>query len=90
MTVISYTSNVPVEDRADLWMAASSEPFAPLECRHHDRASFGSLLSRLYVSPHTIRRTRVLAAEANGDRYRLSLLRDGHAPVVQNGLVPPS
>ena len=76
-------------------MTASSELFVPLECRPHDRASFGGLLqagivgplalSRLEVSPHTIRRTAALAADTDGDRYKLSLLLGGQALVVQDG-----
>ena len=95
MSVICDTSSVPVEDRAELWVTASSRFFVPLECRPHDRASFHGVLqagvvgplalSRLDVSAHTIRRTRVLAAETNGDRYKLSLLLGGRALVVQDG-----
>jgi AraC-like DNA-binding protein len=95
MPVICDTSSVPVEDRAELWVTASSELFVPLECRPHDRASFGGLLqagvvgplalSRLEVSPHTIRRTAALAADTDGDRYKLSLLLAGQALVVQDG-----
>jgi AraC-like DNA-binding protein len=95
MPVICDTSSVPVEDREELWVTASSELFVPLECRPHDRTSFGGLLqagvvgplalSRLEVSPHTIRRTRALAAETNGDRYKLSLLLGGRALVTQDG-----
>jgi AraC-like DNA-binding protein len=94
MTVICDTSSVPVEDRAELWVSASSELFVPLECRPHDRASFRGVLqagvvgpialSRLDVSPHTIRRTRTLAAETNGDWYKLTLLLRGQAFVVQD------
>jgi hypothetical protein len=74
MTVIYDTSSVPVEDRVELWVSASSELFVPLECRPHDGASFRGLLqagvvgplalSRLDVSPHTIRRTRTLDTAA--------------------------
>jgi AraC-like DNA-binding protein len=95
MPVICDTSSVRVEDRAELWMTASSELFVPLECMPHDRASFGGLLqagvvgplalSRLEVSPHTIRRTAALAADTDGDRYKLSLLLAGRALVVQDG-----
>jgi AraC-like DNA-binding protein len=95
MPVICDTSSVPVEDRAELWVTASSELFVPLECRPHDPPSFGGLLqagivgplalSRLQVSPHTIRRTAALAAETDGDRYKLSLLLGGQALVVQDG-----
>ena len=95
MPVICDTSSVPVEDRAELWVTASSELFVPLECTPHDRASFGGFLqagevgplalSRLEVSPHTIRRTAALAAETAGDRYKLSLLLAGQALVVQDG-----
>jgi len=95
MPVICDTSSVPVEDRAELWVTASSELFVPLECKPHDRASFSGLLqagvvgplalSRLAVSPHTIRRTPALAADTDGDRYKLSLLLAGQALVVQDG-----
>ena len=95
MTVICDTSSVPVEHRAELWVRTSSELFVPLECRPHDPASFRGVLqagvvgplalSRLDVSPHTIRRTRMLAAETDGDRYKLSLLLRGQAIVVQDG-----
>ena len=93
--IICDTSSVPAEDRADLWVTAASELFVPLECRPHDPASFRGLLqagtvgplalSRLDVSPHTIRRTRALAAETSGDRYKLSLLLRGQALIVQDG-----
>ena len=36
MPVICDTSSVPVEDRAELWVAASSELVVLLECRPHD------------------------------------------------------
>jgi AraC-like DNA-binding protein len=95
MPVICDTSSVPVEDRAELWVSASSELFVPLECTPRDRASFSGLLqagivgplalSRLEVSPHTIRRTAALAAGTDGDRYKLSLLLAGQALVVQDG-----
>jgi AraC-like DNA-binding protein len=95
MPVICDTSSVPVEDRAELWMTASSRLFVPLECTPHDRASFGGLLqagvvgplalSRLEVSPHTIRRTAALAWDTDGDRYKLSLLLAGQALVIQDG-----
>ena len=71
MTVVCDTSSVPVGERADLWVSASSNLFVPLECTPHDRGTFRGLLeagmlgelalSRLDVSPHTIRRTRRLA-----------------------------
>jgi AraC-like DNA-binding protein len=93
--VVCDTSSVPVEDRAEFWVTASSEAFVPLECSPHDRASFHGLLqtamlgplalSRLEVSPHTVRRTRNLAAGTDGDRYKLSLLLGGQALVVQDG-----
>ncbi len=95
MPVICDTSSVPVEDRAELWVKASSELFVPLECRPYDRSSFGGLLragsvgplalSRIEVSPHTIRRTAALAADTDGDRYKLSLQLAGEAYVVQDG-----
>ena len=95
MSVICDTSSVPVEDRAELWVTATSQLFVPLECRPRDRDSFTGLLqagtvgplalSRLAVSPHTIRRTAALAADSDGDRYKLSLLVDGQALVVQDG-----
>jgi AraC-like DNA-binding protein len=95
MPVICDTSSVQVDDRAELWVTASSELFVPLECRPHDRASFSGLLqagvvgplalSRLQVSPHTIRRTAALAAGTEGDRYKLSLLLAGQALVAQDG-----
>ena len=95
MPVICDTSSVPAEDRAELWVTASSELFVPLECSPHDRGSFSGLLeaggvgplalSRLEVSPHTIRRTAALAADTDGDRYKLSLLLAGRALVVQDG-----
>ncbi|MGZ8693426.1 MAG: AraC-like ligand-binding domain-containing protein [Gaiellaceae bacterium] len=95
MPVICDTSSVPAEDRAELWVAASSNLFVPLECRPHDRSSFKGLLQagvvgplalgRLQVSPHTIRRTRALAADTNGDQYKLSLLLGGRALVIQDG-----
>jgi len=94
MGVVCDTSSVPVEDRAEFWVSATSDLFVPLECTPHDRTSFRGLLhagsvgplalSRLDVSPHTIRRTQTLAAETNGDRYKLSLLLRGHALVVQD------
>jgi AraC-like DNA-binding protein len=95
MPVICDTSTVPVQDRAELWVTATSRFFVPLECRPRDRDSFSGLLqagamgplalSRLTVSPHTIRRTAALAADTDGDRYKLSLLLDGQALVVQDG-----
>ena len=95
MTVVCDTSAVPVEDRAELWVAASSELFVPLECRPHDRVAFHGLmqagtvgplaLSRLEVSPHTVRRTTRLAAGTKGDQYKLSLMLGGQALVVQDG-----
>jgi hypothetical protein len=94
MTVICDTPSVPVDDRAELWVTASSEFFVPLECRPHDRALFCGLLqagvvgplalSRLDVSPHMILRTLTLAAETNGDWYKLTLLLRGQAFVVQD------
>lgn len=95
MTVVYDTSAVPVEDRAELWVAASSEFFVPLECRPHDRDAFRGLmqagtvgplaLSRLDVSPHTVRRTTKLAGGTRGDQYKLSLMLGGQALVVQDG-----
>ena len=46
MPVICDTSSVPVEDRAELWVTASSELFVPLECTPHDRASFAACCRR--------------------------------------------
>ena len=37
------------------------------------------------MSPHTVRRTAALAADTDGDRYKLSLLLAGQALVVQDG-----
>jgi AraC-like DNA-binding protein len=95
MAVVCDTSSVPVADRAELWVTASSKFFVPLECAPHDRTSFHGVLqagavgplalSRLDVAAHTIRRTRSLAAQTNGDRYKLSLLLGGQALVVQDG-----
>jgi AraC-like DNA-binding protein len=95
MAVVCDTSRVPVAERAECWVAASTETFVPLECRPHDPASFHGLLeagvlgelalSRLDVAPHTVRRTRRLAAETTGDRYKLSLMLGGQALVVQDG-----
>ncbi len=95
MTVVCDTSSVPVDDRADYWVDASSQFFVPLECSPRDKTSFHGLLqagtvgplalSRLEVSPHTIRRTRTLADATDGDRYKLSLLLGGSALVVQDG-----
>ena len=95
MAVVCDTSSVPVDDRAEFWMASSSALFVPLECRARDPASFHGLLragtlgplglSSLEVAPHTIRRTRRLAVGTNGDRYKLSLLLGGRALVVQDG-----
>ena len=42
-------------------------------------------LSRLEVSPHTVRRTTSLAAGTKGDQYKLSLMLGGQALVVQDG-----
>jgi AraC-like DNA-binding protein len=95
MAVVCDTSGVPVAERAECWVAASSDLFVPLECHPRDRASFHGLLeagllgelalSRLDVAPHTIRRTRRLAADTRGDRYKLSLMLGGQALVVQDG-----
>lgn len=84
-----------MEDRAEFWITSSSALFVPLECRPHDPSSFRGLLqagalgplglSRMEVSPHTVRRTRRLAARTNGDRYKLSLVLTGRALVVQDG-----
>ena len=75
MTVVCDTSAVPIEDRAELWVAASSEPFVPLECRPHDRPAFHGLmqtgtvgplaLSRLDMSPHTVHRLAAAARAGN-------------------------
>lgn len=95
MTVVCDTSSVPAEDRAEFWVTASSELFVPLECTPHDPTSFRGVLqagtvgplalSRLEVSPHTIRRTRNLADGTKGDRYKLSLLLGGDALILQDG-----
>ena len=94
MTVTCDTSTVPLAERADLWIAVTSEMFVPLECTPHDRAAFrghltgGTIgpvhLCSLEVSPHTIRRTRTLAANTKGDQYKLSLLLGGEALIVQD------
>jgi AraC-like DNA-binding protein len=95
MAVVCDTSGMPAAERAESWVAASSDLFVPLECRPHDRAAFHGLLeagllgelalSRLDVAPHTIERTRRLAADTKGDRYKLSLMLGGQALVVQDG-----
>ena len=40
MTVVCDTSSVPVGERADFWVSASSNLFVPLECTPYDRDSF--------------------------------------------------
>jgi AraC-like DNA-binding protein len=95
VSVVCDTSSVPREDRAELWMSVSSEAFVPLECAPRDRLSFRGVLratmvgpvalSRLEASPHTVTRTRSLAADTNGDRYKLSLLLNGSARIAQDG-----
>jgi len=94
MSVHCDTSTVPVAERAELWITASSELFVPLECVPHDRASFRGLLRAgavgplqlccVEVSPHTIRRTPRLAASTEGDRYKLSVMLRGEALIVQD------
>ena len=44
MTVVCDTSSVPVGERADFWVSASSNLFVPLECTPHDRGTFRGLL----------------------------------------------
>jgi len=95
MTVVCDTSTVPLEERAELWVAASSELYVPLECRPHGGVAFSGhlqagtvgplALSRLEVSPHTVRRTASLAAGTNGDQYKLTLMLGRHALVGQDG-----
>ena len=93
-TILCDTSRVPVTERADLWADAVSKLFVPLECTPKERVSFrgrmraGSVgpvaLCDLDVSPHTIRRTRQLAANTNGDQYKLSLMLSGEALIEQD------
>jgi AraC-like DNA-binding protein len=94
-TLLCDTSSVRPEDRAELWVTASSEAFVPLECTPHDPGSFNGrlqgatigpvALSLLEVSPHTVSRSSALVAETNGDRYKLTLLLGGRALVEQDG-----
>lgn len=93
-SVVHDTSTVAVEDRAEFWMATTSQLFVPLECVPHDRAAFrgrlragtvGPLhLCGVEASPHTVRRTPRLAASTGGDRYKLSLMLGGEALIVQD------
>jgi AraC-like DNA-binding protein len=94
MAVVCDTSTAAVNERTELWVAAASEMFVPLECTpqaHKDfhgrmrAGAIGSLrLCLLEVSPHTVRRTPRLAANTNGDQYKLSLMLGGEALVVQD------
>jgi AraC-like DNA-binding protein len=95
MAVVCDTATVQGSDRAELWVAAISELFVPLECTPHPGAAFygrlraGSLgpvhLCGLEVSPHTVKRTPKLAANTEGDEYKLSLSLGGEALIVQDG-----
>jgi AraC-like DNA-binding protein len=95
MAVVCDTSTVPGSDRAELWVEAISELFVPLECTPGPGTAFsgrlraGTLgpvqLSSLEVSPHTVKRTPRLAANTDGDEYKLSLSLGGEALIVQDG-----
>jgi hypothetical protein len=52
--VVSDTSSVPVEDRADFWATSSSTVFVPLECTLHEPASFRGLLHAGNVSVNMV------------------------------------
>jgi AraC-like DNA-binding protein len=94
MPLLCDTTTVSPVDRAEMWVAATSELFVPLECTPHAGQPFrgtlragavGSVrLCDLEVSPHTIRRTRRLAANSRGDQYKLSLMLGGEALIVQD------
>ena len=95
MAILCDTATVPARDRAELWVEVVSELFVPLECvpRHgaafHGRLRAGALgpirMCAMDVSPHTVKRTRRLAANTRGDQYKLSLALGGEALVVQDG-----
>src|SRR6266545_5364478 len=94
MAILCDTATVPVRDRAELWVEAVSKLFVPLECAPHHGAPFhgrlraGALgpirLCGMEVSPHTVKRTPRLAANTQGDQYKLSLILGGEALIVQD------
>lgn len=94
MGVLCDTATVPAGDSADLWVETVSELMVPLECAPHHGATFhgrlraGSLgpvqLCGLEASAHTVKRTPRLAANTEGDQYKLSLVLGGEALIVQD------
>ena len=94
MGVLCDTATVPAGDSADLWVETVSELIVPLECAPHHGATFhgrlraGSLgpvqLCGLEASAHTVKRTPRLAANTQGDQYKLSLVLGGEALIVQD------
>src|SRR6266498_1139463 len=94
MAILCDTATVPLRDSAELWVEAVSELFVPLECVPHDGAVFDGRLSAgtigpirmcvMVVSPHTVKRTPRLAANTQGDQYKLSLILGGEALIVQD------
>ena len=94
MGVLCDTATVPAGDSADLWVETVSELMVPLEGAPHHGATFhgrlraGSLgpvqLCGLEASAHTVKRTPRLAANTEGDQYKLSLVLGGEALIVQD------
>jgi AraC-like DNA-binding protein len=94
MAILCDTATVPARDRAELWVEVVSELFVPLECVPHHGAAFhgrlraGSLgpirMCGMEVGPHTVKRTPRLAANTQGDQYKLSLILGGAALIVQD------
>lgn len=95
MAILCDTATVPLRDSAELWVEAVSELFVPLECvpqrgaAFHGRLRAGTLgpirMCAMAVSPHTAKRTPRLAANTQGDQYKLSLILGGEALIVQDG-----
>ena len=95
MPLVCDTATVPAADRAELWVAASSELFVPLECTPRAGTPFQGILRAgsvgpvrlcaLEATPHTVRRTPRLASNTRGDQYKLSLSLGGEALIVQDG-----
>jgi AraC-like DNA-binding protein len=95
MAVLCDTATVSVRDSVELWVEAVSELFVPLQCvPHHGAAFHGRLragrvgplrMCGMEVSPHTVKRTPRLAANTQGDQYKLSLILGGEVLIVQDG-----
>ncbi|WP_020673318.1 helix-turn-helix domain-containing protein [Amycolatopsis nigrescens] len=96
MTTLVRTSDVPAKERTDLWRAAASEAYVPLDMRLDDADAFsGRILGQVFgelrigeviADAHQAHRTgKLIGRHEQQPHYKLSMPVRGYCLVQQDG-----